>query len=52
MSLLDCLKAIVAEREIVARIHVLPQLATTELPDRKRLSQRARDAIVERIANC
>ena len=32
--------------------HVLPQLATTELPDRKRLSQRARDAIVERIANC
>ncbi len=52
VSLLDCLKAIVAEREIVARIHVLPQLATTELPDRKRLSQRARDAIVERIANC
>ncbi len=52
VSLLDCLKAIVAEREIVARIHVLPQLATTGLPDRKRLSQRARDAIVERIANC
>ena len=49
VSLLDCLKAIVAEREIVARIHVTPQLATAELPDRKRLSQSARSAIVERL---
>ena len=52
VSLLDCLKAIVAEREIVARIHVAPALSTTEQPDRKQLSQRARDTIVERIANC
>ncbi len=52
VSLADCLKAIVAEREIVARIHVLPPLATTELPDRKRLSQSARDAIVARITAC
>lgn len=49
VSLLDSLKAIVAEKEIVARIHVTPQLATAELPDRKRLCQNARAAIVERI---
>lgn len=52
VSLLDCLKAIVAEREIVARIHVPPPLATTELPDRKRLSQSAREAIVARVTSC
>ena len=51
MSLGECLRAIVAEREIVARIHVAPALSTTEQPDRKQLSQRARDTIVAALAD-
>jgi hypothetical protein len=35
----------------VARIHVAPALSTTEQPDRKRLSQRARDTIVAALAD-
>lgn len=51
VSLGECLRAIVAEREIVARIHVAPALSTTEQPDRKQLSQRARDTIVAALAD-
>ena len=51
VSLGECLQAIVAEREIVARIHVAQPLSTTEQPDRKQLSQRARDTIVAALAD-
>ncbi|WP_228111983.1 1-acyl-sn-glycerol-3-phosphate acyltransferase [Zoogloea sp. 1C4] len=49
VSLGECLRAIVGERHIVARIDVEPALCTRETPDRKALAHMARAAILERI---
>lgn len=49
VSLGECLRAIVAERRIVARIDVAPALDTRATPDRKALAHTARAAILERI---
>ena len=50
VSLIDCIKAIMAEQEIVARIRVAPAIKPDDLPDRKAIAHAAREAIVERIA--
>ena len=52
VSLLECLQAIVAEGEIVARVRVAPPLPTcTETADRKSLAREAREAIAVRITD-
>lgn len=50
VSLGQSIKAIIAEREIVARVHITPALPTCAKPDRKILAHTARDLIAERIA--
>lgn len=50
VSLLACLKAIVAEPAILARIRVAPALSAASTPDRKTLARLARDSIVAGIA--
>ena len=50
VSLGQSIKAIIAEREIVARVHITPALATCDKPDRKALAHTAREVIAERIA--
>jgi 1-acyl-sn-glycerol-3-phosphate acyltransferase len=49
VSLLECIQAIVAEPQIVARIRVAPPISTVELPDRRVLAHAAREAIMARI---
>jgi 1-acyl-sn-glycerol-3-phosphate acyltransferase len=49
VSLLECIQAIVAEPEIVARIRVAPPISTLDLPDRKALAHSAREAIMAGI---
>ncbi|MBT9498662.1 MAG: 1-acyl-sn-glycerol-3-phosphate acyltransferase [Zoogloea sp.] len=49
VSLLECIRAIVAEPEIVARIRVAPPMPTIDLPDRRALAHAAREAIVARL---
>ncbi|HRH75399.1 MAG TPA: 1-acyl-sn-glycerol-3-phosphate acyltransferase, partial [Zoogloea sp.] len=52
VSLLECLQAIVAEGEIVARVRVAPPLPTcAETSDRKSLAREAREAIAARITD-
>lgn len=51
LSLLDSLRAIVAEPEIVARLKVGEPLSVIDTPDRKALSRLARDRIVAGIAD-
>lgn len=50
VSLGQSIKAIIAEREIVARVHITPALPTCAKPDRKILAHTAREVIAERIA--
>jgi len=50
LSLLDSLRAIVAEPQIIARLRVGEPLSVIDTPDRKALSRLARDAIVAGIA--
>ena len=50
LSLLDSLRAIVAEPEIIARVTVGAPLSVAETPDRKALARQARDCIVTAIA--
>ena len=50
VSLGQCIRAIAAEREIIARVRVAPPFETSGKPDRKTLAHAARDAIVERLA--
>jgi 1-acyl-sn-glycerol-3-phosphate acyltransferase len=49
VSLVECIQAIVAEPEIVARIRVAPPMPTVDLPDRKALAHAAREAIMAGI---
>jgi 1-acyl-sn-glycerol-3-phosphate acyltransferase len=49
VSLVECIQAIVAEPEIVARIRVAPPMSTVDLPDRKALAHAAREAIMAGI---
>ncbi|MDD3352213.1 lysophospholipid acyltransferase family protein [Zoogloea sp.] len=51
VSLLECLQAVIAEREIIARVGVLPALSSTAGLDRKAMAQAARAAIMARIAD-
>lgn len=50
VSLGQSIKAIIAEREIVARVHITPALPTCDKPDRKTLAHTARSVIAEQIA--
>ena len=51
ISLLDCIKAIIAEPEIIARVRVAPAIQPGTLPDRKAIAHAAREAIVARIGD-
>ncbi|WP_173862668.1 1-acyl-sn-glycerol-3-phosphate acyltransferase [Zoogloea sp. LCSB751] len=51
ISLLDCIKAIIAEPEIIARVRVAPAIPPGALPDRKAIAHAAREAIVARIGD-
>jgi len=50
VSLGQSIKAIIAEREIVARVYITPALPTSDKPDRKILAHTAREVIAEQIA--
>ncbi len=51
LSLLDSLRAIVAEPQIIARLRVGEPLSVIDLPDRKTLAHLARERIVAGIAD-
>ena len=51
LSLLDSLRAIVAEPQIIARLRVGEPLSVVDTPDRKALAHLARDRIVTGIAD-
>ncbi|MBS0355050.1 MAG: 1-acyl-sn-glycerol-3-phosphate acyltransferase [Proteobacteria bacterium] len=51
ISLVDCIKAIIAEPEIIARVRVAPAIRPGQLPDRKAIAHAARESIATRIAD-
>lgn len=51
VSLGECLRAIIAERRIIARVDATPLLQSRDTPDRRVLAHAARDAIAARLVD-